>query len=167
MIKPLEILAEMLGFREPDLSPIVRTPFRGTAIIPIEKLRYSPVYQDHVFAPGVRALELVIHLKNQYGENWKQHLGEIHGETEDVKEELRYYDREGLNLANPVVSMTPDNVPVVFHGFHTVCAYRNQGYTKIKVTLQQPHDKSSEELNLKPFSDIKVYLSRNSSTLVG
>lgn len=146
----LESLADFFELEEPRLVP-TRHELTHTTV-PVNSLRYSPGSQEHVFAPGVRAREVAIHLETKYGDDWKKHLDEIHSETSEVMWALGKIKSEDI-----VIRMTADNVPVVSHGFHKVCAYRNRGYSQIEVALGMPYRETSDELSLRTFDQLTVY----------
>lgn len=150
--KTIEFMAELIGLRKSSESNLAPASFTQTAVLPIDSLRFSPAYQDYVLAPKVRAMELVIHLRNKYGDDWKQHIGEIRDEPDEVRGLLCRLEYE-----MPDVSMTSDNVPELFDGFHTVCAYRNSGYSEVEVLLGRQHTKTSAELDLRPLNELTVY----------
>jgi len=160
MARSLEYLIELLGFKEPKTPSRVETRCPQTALFQPKDLMMVPGYQNYVFASVVRAKEIAIHLQNVYGSEWMDHVAEVHCEDEEVRYELEEFVKLKIPLKKPVVSMTTDNKPAVFEGYHTVCAYLNQNYTQIPVTIGEPHRKSSTELGLKSFSEIIVYKSR-------
>ncbi len=148
--KALDSLACLFGLEEPKLVPTRAVLTHKT--VSTESLRYSLGYQGHVFAPTIRAKELAIHLRNKHGKEWREYIDEVYPETPEVLRELKRID-----LEKPVVSMTRDGVLVVLNGFHTVCAYRSQGYSQIDVAVSTPYIKTSEELSLKTFDQLTIY----------
>ena len=152
----LEHIASLFGIKDKVIAAEA-----STETFAIDDLRIVPAYQNCVYAEVVRAKEIALHLHRSYGDDWLRHIPDVSCEEPAVMDELNRFFIFNMQLLKPFVHMTSDNQPAVFNGYHTICAAANSGDKSIRVRLGERHRKSSTELNLKPFSELIVYSSRD------